>query len=895
RGYGYEYMEFLSRYGDWKFEYVPSTTWNECNDKLQAGLIDLLPAMPGDYRSIQNVVRTDHVIGRYPMALITKDGSIKPQMRLGTIPVNAPLPSLPKVAASEGFTYELVTFPKFYDMEEAFKRNEIDGYISPMLEPNKEKNVASIFDRQSYRLLVRPDRKDLLAAMNIAMDEMLMDQPNIRNRLNDKYLRTGGSPLILNHQEKEYLIQKQKLKTAILIKEKPYAYEDADGNIHGVIQRLIQQISEDLNIEIEIVDTETAAEAANLIKTGQIDFIADCICDFSWAATMNMAPTQAYLQLEYVPVSRRGSNIDNLKKVACATDLLYTKNFVFSRYTEDNRVYADSLEECFKIVSEGRADILFAPRSEVPYLIEETGSYNLEVALESDFADELSLGVYTGEDRRLWRILNKEVNHLDISKIRNSVNEDISTTSHRFSPQWLIYHYPLRAMAIMALIVALIAAAVWYRFYIRRKHTQVIHHMAYTDSRYNLPNIMWLIREAPKTYNNLDEDDKCYIVNFELDKVKDNDFIYERDLLDKQLKNMAEQLDQMDWVLLTSTSNEVGGLVCLCKAQNNMEITRLAKESIRKFGYLQTKDSKIWINLKSGISEVDTNDLQQSIQKAQAACSESQNDVRFFDSELQKELEFVQKVESHMEAALNNNEFQVWYQTEYDIKTRKPIGAEAFVRWQSSELGFLRPDKFLRVFERNGFMIVLDYFVLDEVCKLQRLRLDNNKEVVPIAVNQSRLHINEENYLNKVKSIIKKYKLPKHLIKLEFSEAAFESLNQPEQQERVKSIIRNLQNMGVYISVDNFGSGYSSYKLLDSLSIDEMKIDRSILNSNNVTKRKRDILDNIIKLGKFLNMNVICEGIETEEQEQLLLELGCRYGQGFLMSNVELEMDTNNA
>ena len=63
RGYGYEYMEFLSRYGDWKFEYVPSTTWNECNDKLQAGLIDLLPAMPGDYRSIQNVVRTDHVIG----------------------------------------------------------------------------------------------------------------------------------------------------------------------------------------------------------------------------------------------------------------------------------------------------------------------------------------------------------------------------------------------------------------------------------------------------------------------------------------------------------------------------------------------------------------------------------------------------------------------------------------------------------------------------------------------------------------------------------------------------------------------------------------------------------------------------------------------------------------
>lgn len=299
RGYGYEYMEFLARYGNWNFEYVPGNTWKELGEKLQSGAIDILPAMPGDYRSLQNVTRTDHVVGRYPMELVTHDGKIISHMRIGTIPTNPPMPSLPKVAKNEGFTYELVNFPTFYDMEEAFKRRELDGYIGPMLEPNKEKNVASIFDRQSYRILVRSDRKDLLAALNIAMDEMLLDQPNIRNRLNDKYLRPGGSPLILNRQEKEYLAKKKKLTTAILVQEKPYAYM-VKGELHGVIPNLIKQIAADLKIEIEILETSSPAEAESLIKQGKIDFVADAVCDFSWAEKLNMAPTQSYLDRKSV-------------------------------------------------------------------------------------------------------------------------------------------------------------------------------------------------------------------------------------------------------------------------------------------------------------------------------------------------------------------------------------------------------------------------------------------------------------------------------------------------------------------------------------------------------------------------------------------------------------------
>lgn len=475
-GYGYEYMEFLARYGDWKFEYVPAPTWKELGEKLQSGAIDVLPAVPGDYRSLKNVTRTDHVVGRYAMALITHDAIINSKMRIGTIISNPPLPSLPSVAKNEGFEYELVNFENFFDMEDSYNRRELDGYIAPMLEPNKAKEVTAIFDRQSYRLLVRSDKKDLLAALNIAMDEMLMDQPSIRDRLTNKYLRTGGTPLILNRQEKKYLTEKKKLKTAILIYEKPYAYIE-NGTIQGVIPRVINQISNDLNIEIEIVETHTLQEAANLIRQGKIDFIADAFCDFSWAEKLNMLPTQSYLKLEYVPVMRRDVSMENASIVACVAELLYTQTYIFPRYLEENRLYLPTLKDCFEAVSDGRADILFAPRGEIIHLIEETNSYNLEPQSVSLFADSLSLGISTSADIRLWRILNKEVNHLDVEKIWSATIAGLGAPVTHLSLQWQLYHNPLRVIGALIILGVIILIVVGYKIYLREKNLTTVSHV----------------------------------------------------------------------------------------------------------------------------------------------------------------------------------------------------------------------------------------------------------------------------------------------------------------------------------------------------------------------------------------------------------------------------------
>ena len=883
RGYGYEYMEFLSRYGNWKFEYIPATSWKEAGERLQNGAIDMLPAMPGDYRSLENVTRTDHVIGRYPMELITKDGKTKPKMKIGTNKSNAPTPNFKKVAENEGFEYELVNFDSFYDMEESFKRGDLDGYIDPMLEPSKRINVAAVFDRQSYRLLVKTDNKDLLSALNNAMDEMLMDQPNIRNRLNDKYLRPGGSPLILNKQEKDYLKQKQKLTTAILRQDKPYAYYE-NGNLHGVIPAMIDQIAKDLDVEIEIIATENPTEAENLIKRGAVDFIADAVCDFSWAKTLNMAPTQAYINLEYVAVTRRGEDLKENLRVACAPDLLYTQTFIFPRYPEELRVTFASLEECFEAVSDGTADIVYAPRSEVMFLIESTGTYNLEVASESNFSDEISLGVYLEADNRLWRILNKEVNHMDLAKIRAAVNEDISNSVNQLNFQWQLYHHPLRVIAVMLIFASLISAAVYYRMRMKKQHLNLVQHMAYTNSRYQLPNLSWLIDETPKLFSQVEEsEDHLYLAAFKIEKNND-ELSQNKNFLTEQIRKMAEELNQAEEVNLTATGDSNNTLISVFKCKDFASVTRVVREVIRKAGYIETENAKIWTNVKVGISEVDTQNLVKSIEQAQIAAKNSSKDVKIFDSNLQNEIDFENKIKDLMYSALENGEFQAWYQTEYEIKTHKPVGEEAFIRWQSSELGFLLPEKFMSIFERTGFVLETDYFMLEEACKLQKNRLDEGKKLLPIAINQSGLHFTEEDYLDKMRKILQKYKLPKNVLKLEFSEKIFVNLPKNEQEKRLTNIIRSLQKMGFKIVIDDFGDGYSSYKILNYLSIDELKIDGTLLYSAVNSARMQGILENIIQLGHKLGIKVICEGVETKAQEKLLLKLNCEYGQGFINS-----------
>ena len=268
----------------------------------------------------------------------------------------------------------------------------------------------------------------------------------------------------------------------------------------------------------------------------------------------------------------------------------------------------------------------------------------------------------------------------------------------------------------------------------------------------------------------------------------------------------------------------------------------------------------------------------EAIQRADFALHEAQ-DILVYDDAMLARAHLSSRIESLQEQALGREEFEVWYQPKYDLKTKKCVGAEAFVRWRSEELGFLPPGKFIPLFERNGFISQLDFYNLDHVMRFQQDCRAKGLPVVPVSVNQSRVHMQEQGYLAKMRDLVVTYSTDG--IALELTETAFDFAGAA-RREHALAVIAALHGLGFRIDMDDFGSGYSDLSLLSYLPLDTMKIDRSLLLASEGSQRMRAVLQKMAELGHTLGMTVICEGIETESQERLLIRCGCEYGQGYL-------------
>ena len=236
------------------------------------------------------------------------------------------------------------------------------------------------------------------------------------------------------------------------------------------------------------------------------------------------------------------------------------------------------------------------------------------------------------------------------------------------------------------------------------------------------------------------------------------------------------------------------------------------------------------------------------------------------------------EIEKSMHKALEQKQFQVYLQPKYDIKTLKIIGAEALVRWIKPDGSTFYPDQFIPVFEANGFCVELDLYMLESVCQILRDWLDKGMEVHPISVNQTKLLFYKSDYVKTVLEIVSRYNLSPNLIILEVLEGL--AVEKPEVFNRCIGVLRE---RGFRVSMDDFGSGYSSLSSLNELKVDEIKIDRKFL-MNLGDEKNFSVFQKIISLIDSLEVNVVVEGVETQEHIEILKKTNCNYAQGYYLS-----------
>ncbi len=252
--------------------------------------------------------------------------------------------------------------------------------------------------------------------------------------------------------------------------------------------------------------------------------------------------------------------------------------------------------------------------------------------------------------------------------------------------------------------------------------------------------------------------------------------------------------------------------------------------------------------------------------------------VTEYDDRLRLKISKSQKLLEDLDNAIENGEFKLYFQPKHDAKTKKIVGAEALVRWNHNEYGVIPPSEFIPLFEKNKCMTKLDFFVWKETLRTIKTLKEKVKPIVPISVNVSPADFILSDLPQLFIGLLKKYNIEPNLIDIEITETAY-----TENIEQIIKVIQELKNFGFKINMDDFGSGYSSLNMLNKFPIDTLKLDMGFIH-NECFRGEKSILRFVIELANGLNMKTIAEGVETEEQYNILKNLGCDQIQGYYFS-----------
>ncbi|MEL4862277.1 EAL domain-containing protein [Pseudoflavonifractor phocaeensis] len=354
---------------------------------------------------------------------------------------------------------------------------------------------------------------------------------------------------------------------------------------------------------------------------------------------------------------------------------------------------------------------------------------------------------------------------------------------------------------------------------------------------------------------------------------------------DEILKDIAEHLDA------ACQENEVCGRVekdnyaMLMVFHSKMETDRRMDELREELLGRELRERVQGISFTAGIYLVPPKSVESVKRMLDKALLAKQNLVRapggqsqyeYYTEEMEERHRYHTKLAELASAALLNGEFRLYIQPQVDLKTQCPVSGEALVRWVRPDGGIIMPDDFIPIFEKNDFIIQFDFYMLDVLCRQMRTWMDLGIALTPISINQSRRHLRSPDYIDRFCAVVDQYDIPHRYIAFELTESAFIQCG-----DVMLTLARELHRRGFLLAIDDFGTGYASLNLLGQLAADILKIDRSLLAGFEYSPRSKTILRKVVEMAQDTEMVSICEGVETREQADYLLELGCDEAQGY--------------
>lgn len=433
-------------------------------------------------------------------------------------------------------------------------------------------------------------------------------------------------------------------------------------------------------------------------------------------------------------------------------------------------------------------------------------------------------------------------------------------------------------VSIIIILIVLVISSYIVVANIRKKER--VYKLAYIDTLTGLGNKNYFKEQGEKFLK--EHKNPKYMFILDIDKFKSFNQKYGHETGDKLLKEIGKKLLEIlgEDCIICRESNDIFAILM----ETKKPIRKVAEDLCSKLEKVEIDNVEYIIVISLGIYKIKNNGdrIQKIIDKALIAHSIIKGNYHtkynIYDENDEKQLSKEHEIEENMEKAIDEEEFLIYYQPKIDLEKNKMTSAEALVRWEKDGK-IIPPDEFIPVFEKNQFIIKLDIYIFEKVCKDLAEWKKIYGKIPLVSINVSKEHFIKNNFISEYISIAKKYKLSPEEIELEITESATVDKNID-----IIKIVENIKKAGFIVSIDDFGTGYSSLNLLQDLPIDTIKIDKTFIDKIDFKENANNLVDYIILIAKKRGLKTVAEGVESIEQIEYLKKMKCNLIQGYYYS-----------
>lgn len=897
-GMDVEYLKALCEYTDWQIEYVKCGSWEEALQLLSDRKVDLVGSAQYSSERAKKYQYADLASG-YTFGVIAtnsdstiayEDFTAMQQITFGMVENYVRKNEFLHYLRDHGIEYpSIIEYPSTADLQNALAEGKIDALVHTFTEVKEGQRLIGRFAPKPFYYITYLGNDDVMRELNLATADLKMNRPELETELMNKfYYDRFDKTALLTIEENAYIVETKQVVVGYLDGFYPFSYEEK-GECKGLTRELLENGIHTTGLGIEYRKMTDRKEACASLQNGEIDILAYCLDTDEILQESNLTKACDYANVPLVMVTAKNRNLDEIKNVATVSFLL-DKVGTAVQTEETEVVIYDTQQECIEAVREADVDAVLCDGYLAEYLLRTDFRYeNLQIKNVYSSEYEISMAVREG-DYLLSGILKKTVPSIDSKKINMYMLKE--NTYPLVSIINFVKNYSLWIISILIVCIVLIIMVAMHIV----KDNKKIQKLMYRDTKMDIWNMNYLIYWGE--YKLLPERKVQYaVIYLNLEQFRHYNVIYGWNAGEHLLEGVADTLinrvDSKIEICARDHGDRFVMLLCYLDREPFMKRIQMIKSDVEKW-ILQDTDNHM--SLKMGVYFIpeDDSDLRLAIHYANQALEFSGNqkdgEIEIYDESLETILKERHEREKLLDSVDINKDFVTYYQPKVDIRNGQIVGAEALVRFlDPTEGGKVKaPGFFVPYYEQIGRITEIDFFVFESVCKMLRRRLDAGLPVVTVSCNFSRMHFIKPGFPEHFVAILDRYQISKDLVEIEITETLIvEEL----QRHMVKQTLDMLKEKGIHLSIDDFGAGYSSLGVFEQIPASVIKLDRSFLLNQEDRNRQVKIMRGIVKLGEELGAQIVCEGVETETDVNLMREIGAYIAQGYFYSKPVPEAD----